>query len=251
MSSSTDTANATDDGREFVEAREDEAVTNGAELFPNDCGTLNIETRRAFVQLLQGPSIDGRRQTKLWLVLLRDELLLRQHLHNLFLELVIDHDQEVAFTRQIVAESIDAPVLLRRATLTFIESALVLFLRQTLTQADVQGERGVLSRSEIYEHLRVFERNRNVDHARFERQIENALEKAKKLNLLHKIRGSEDRFEVSPTLKLLFPAEEIAALAQSYRSVISSTEHQPSETHEQEGESLPNADDENFDEETE
>lgn len=203
------------------EPDDDDEHPAGTELFANDCGTLSLETRRALVQLLQGPAIDGRRHTKLWRVLLREEKVLRQHLHNLFLELVVDYDQTVAFTRQVIAESVDVPVLLRKAPLTFIESALMVFLRQRLTQADAAGDRAVVSRADIYEHLSVFERDRNQDHARYERQMENALEKAKKLSLLHKIRGGEDRFEVSPTLKLLFPAEEIDALARTYRALAS------------------------------
>ena len=88
--------------------------------FPGDRGELRLDTRRVLVQLLQGPAVDGHRQTKLWPILLRDESVLRIRLHELFLELVVDHDQKVAFTRQVVEESIDAPVLLRKATLTFL-----------------------------------------------------------------------------------------------------------------------------------
>lgn len=224
MNSSTELNDVVDDEFEPTGAAEGGPGAAGSELFANDRGTLNVETRRALVQLLLGPSVDGRRQPKLWQVLLRDEALLRQHLHNLFLELIVDHDQAVAFTRQVVAENIDAPILLRRASLTFLESALVVFLRQKLTQADAQGERAVLSKAEMFEHLMVYERDRNVDHARFERQMDNAVEKAKKLSLLHKIRGGEDRFEVSPTLKLLFPAEDIAALAQTYLAIAAAAE---------------------------
>lgn len=197
----------------------DDLAPTGHELFPGDRGTLNVETRRTLVQLLQGPSVDGRRQSKLWQVVLRDEAVLRQHLHNLFLELVVDYDQTVAFTRQANTEELDAPILLRRASLTFLQSALVLFIRQRLTQADAQGERAVVSKAELFEHLKVYERDRNVNHARFDKQMDNAVEKAKELNLLHKIRGGEERFEVSPTLKLLFPAEDIEALAGTYRGI--------------------------------
>ena len=208
-------------------ADEDDAQPAGSELFPGDRGTLKVETRRTLVQLLQGPSVDGRRQSKLWQVLLRDEALLRQHLHNLFLELVVDYDQTVAFTRQANVEELDAPILLRRASLTFLESALVLFIRQRLTHADAQGERAVVSKAEMLEHLKVYERDRNVNHARFDKQMDNAVEKAKKLNLLHKIRGGEERFEVSPTLKLLFPAEDIEALAGTYRAILATAAGRP------------------------
>ncbi len=233
MSSLTDTDDAGHSGSTTTDGDDAPLTVNdavlGSELFPGDRGTLNVETRRTLVQLLQGPSVDGRRQSKLWQVVLRDEALLRQHLHNLFLELVVDYDQTVAFTRQANTEELDAPILLRRASLTFLESALVLFIRQRLTQADAQGERAVVSKAQMFEHLKVYERDRNVNHARFDKQMDNAVEKAKKLNLLHKIRGGEERFEVSPTLKLLFPAEDIEALAGTYRAITAAALGRPNE----------------------
>lgn len=190
-----------------------------AVVFPGDLGHIPHETRRVLVQLLLGPAVDGRRQTKLWAVLLRDEQVVRERLHELFLDLVIDYDQKVAFTRQVTAEDVEIPILLRRANLTFLESVLLLFLRQRLTQADTQGERAVVSWQDMVEHLTVYERSGNADHARFDKQRQGAIEKAKKLSLIQKIRGAEDRFEVSPTLKLLFPAEEIQALTRTYQQL--------------------------------
>jgi hypothetical protein len=188
----------------------------GAPAFPGDGGELPIETRRVLVQLLLGPALDAQRQTRLWPVLLRDERILRSRLHELFLDLVVDHDQQVAFTRQVVAQDVDVPILLRKGPLTFIQSALLLFLRKQLTEADARGERAVVSRDEMVDHLRVFERERNTDQAKFERQANGAVEKAHKLNLIRRLRGGEERYEVSPTLKLLFPAEEILALTETY-----------------------------------
>lgn len=188
--------------------------------FAGDTGQLPLETRRVLVQLLLGPSIDATRQRLLWPVLLRDEAVLRSRLHDLFLELVVDTDQQVAFTRQVVAEDIDAPVLLRKAHLTFLETALVLFLRQRLTQADAAGERAVVSYEDMQAHLGVFERVANPDQARFGRQVIGAIEKAKKLSLVRLLPGGQQRFEVSPTLKLLFPAEAIQALTQTYQALL-------------------------------
>lgn len=188
-------------------------------LFPNDQGALPADTRRALVNLLTGPSLDARRQAKLWQVLLRDELVLRARLHELFLELVIDREQGVAFTRQVSEDDLDAPILLRRANLTFVETVLVIFLRSRLTQSAAHGERATVSASEMLESLSVYERADNTDRAKFVKQAQAAIEKAKKLNFLHKLRGPEDRFEISPTLKLLFPAEEIQALTTLYRNL--------------------------------
>ena len=171
------------------------------------------------MQLLLGPSVDARRLSKLWPVLLRHETVIKSRLHELFLELVIDHEQRVAFTRQVTSDQLDVPILLRKVSLTFLESALLLFLRQRLTQADAQGERAVVSQTDMQEHLSVFERDSNPDHAKFERQIANAVDKAKKLSLLQRIRGGDERYEVSPTLKLLFPAEEIQVLTRTFATL--------------------------------
>lgn len=187
-----------------------------ATVIPGDKGTLPVEARRVLVQLLRGPSVDVRRHAKLWPNLLRDEDVITSRLHDIFLELVIDRDQGVAFTRQMAFEQLDIPILLRKAPLTFVESVLVLYLRQRLTQADAQGDRAVVSSPEMLEHMSVFERQPNPDHAKFEKQSLNAIEKMKTLSLLNKLQGADERFEVSPTLKLLFSAEDIQALTKVY-----------------------------------
>lgn len=185
-------------------------------LFVNDTGELPLDTRRALVQLLSGPALEGRRHPKLWPVLLRDEQVIRRRLSELFLELVLDRDMQVAFTSQVDAGELEVPILLRRAQLTFIDSVLLLFLRQRLTQAESHGDRAVISRDEIVENLLLYERSASTDRAGFTKRINASIEKVKKHNILQKIRGSEDRFEVSATLKLLFSAEEIITLTSLY-----------------------------------
>lgn len=186
-------------------------------LFQNDSGQLPLDTRRALVQLLSGPALDGRRHAKLWPVLLRDELAIRRQLAELFLELVIDRDTQVAFTRQADTGDLEAPLLLRRAQLTFIDSVLVLYLRHRLTQADAHGERAVVAIDEIEENLALYEKAASTDRAGFNKRIHASVEKIKKHNILQKIRASDDRYEISPTLKLLFSAEEIATFTKLYQ----------------------------------
>jgi hypothetical protein len=190
---------------------------NADALFVNDSGGLLLDTRRALVQLLAGPSLDGRRHPKLWPVLVRDETVIRNRLADLFLELVIDSDLQVAFIRQADTGEVDVPRLLRRAQLTFIDSILLLHLRYLLTQAESHGERAVISIEEIVEFLHLYERSGSTDRAGFTKRIHASIEKIKKHSILQKIRSSVDRFEISPTLKLLFSAEEIQLLTNLYR----------------------------------
>ena len=199
---------------------EDEKASVANSLFIGDTGELDPDTRRVLVQILIGPSLDERRHSKLWAVLLKDEEIIRKRLSDLFLELIIDHNLRVAFTRQVDTGDLDVPLLLRRSKLTFIDSVLLLYLRQQMTQAESRGEiRAVVSREDITEYLHVYEQSSNTDKAGFIKRINASIEKIKERSILQKIRGSEERFEVSPTLKLLFSAEEIRALTKTYQQM--------------------------------
>ena len=196
-----------------------ESETNNFALFAGDCGELPLDTRRVLVQLLSGPTLDVKRHSRLWPVLLRDENVIRKYLCELFLELVIDSDLQVAFTRQADTDDLEVTKLLRHIQLTFIDSVLLLFLREQLAQAQTHGDRAVISKNDIVEHLEVYDKTGNTDKAGFNKRIHASIEKMKKHYILRKIRSSEDRFEVSPALKLLFSAEEIQALTKIYKNM--------------------------------
>jgi hypothetical protein len=200
-----------------------EASSTSTVLFDGDLGQLSLETRRVLIQLLIGPAIDGRRQQKLWTALIRDEQVVRSRLSDLFLTLVIDPEVQVAFTRQADTEGREVPRLLRRAQLTFIDSLLLLYLRERLARAEAHGERAAVSESEMLEYLTPYERAANTDHAGFIKRAHAAIEKVKTNSILHKIRGSESRYEISPTLKLLFSVEQIKELTVLYQNL--GTEH--------------------------
>jgi len=186
-------------------------------LFIGDTGELDLDTRRALVQLLSGPCLDGQRHSKLWSALVHNEGIIRRRLADLFLELVIDRGMQVAFTRQADTGELEVPTLLRRSRLTFVDSVMLLFLRRQLVQAESHGERAVVSKEEIVEHLNLYERTANTDKAGFAKRIHASIEKFKERSILQKMLRSEDRYEVSPTLKLLFSAEEIQALTGLYK----------------------------------
>ncbi|MFA4457808.1 DUF4194 domain-containing protein [Xanthomonas perforans] len=192
------------------------------ELFLGDTGTLPFDARRGaggLRQLLAGPSIDAQRHGALWPALLRNEVAIRQVLCELFLELVLDREGGVAFTRQADTAELESPTLLRSAPLTFIESVLLLFLRQQLAEADTRGERAVVDEAQLVEALSVYEKNVSTDRAGFARRVMTAIGKMRDNQLLSRLRGSEERYEVSPVLKLLFSAEDVQALVVAYRGL--------------------------------
>lgn len=197
---------------------EDDAVAApaGGGLFPGDSGELALDTRRVLVSLLTGPYLDGARDTKLWPVLLRDEDVLRRRLSELFLDLTVDLEAKAAFIRRADTGGVAAPQILRQRKLTFLDSVLVLFLRQQLMQSSAKGERAVISFSEISEHLQMYQRATSLDQAGFAKRINAAISRAHNYNLLQKIPKADGRFEISPTLRILFMAEQVSELMALY-----------------------------------
>lgn len=196
-----------------------DATAAGKPLFVGDTGSLPYAARRALCQLLAGPSVDAQRHGSLWPALLRHEADIRRVLCELFLELVLDREGGVAFTRQADTAELESPTLLRSAPLTFIESALLLMLRQRLAEADTRGERAVVEEAQLVEAMSVYQRHVSTDRAGFARRVLTAVAKMRDNQLLARLRGSEDRYEVSPVLKLLFSAEEVQTLSQAYREL--------------------------------
>jgi len=197
-----------------------EQPTSDRVLFLGDRGELRGETRRTLIALLAGPSVDGERQPKLWLVLKRDEAVLRSRLSDLYLELAVDDESRVAFVRQVPQQGdADIPILLRRLPLTFLQSAAVLLLRAALASASAAGQRAVVSGTELIADLAAYEDPSKSDKARFGKQCAAVVEALKKVSVLRPIPGSADRYEVSPTLALLLPAVQLEALTRTYESL--------------------------------
>ncbi|MCC4605859.1 DUF4194 domain-containing protein [Xanthomonas campestris] len=200
-------------------AQLDSSPTPGNGLFVGDTGQLPVDARRVLCQLLSGPSVDAQRHGRLWPALLRGETAIRSALAELFLELVLDRDAGIAFTRQADTGELETPVLLRSSPLTFIDSVLLLHLRQQLADADARGVRAVVEEAELSDALAVYEKNLSTDRAGFLRRVATAVQKMKDNHVLTRLRGDDARYEVSPALKLLFSAEDVAALGQVYRQL--------------------------------
>jgi hypothetical protein len=195
-------------------------------LWDGDKGTLREPSRRVLVQLLRGPYLSASRHGNLWTALLSDEDAVRSSLADLFLELVTDHAAQVAFVRNTSAD-VDAPKVMRTATLTFLDTALLLHLRQTLLQ-ESGGRKTIVGADEVADQLQVYRGKDNADMAGFSKRVNSSWQKMVKYGLLAAT-STEGRFEVSPVLRLVFGAEEIAAVQSEYRRLAAEVEHGPAE----------------------
>ena len=190
-------------------------------LWDGDNGTLREPSRRVLVQLLRGPYLSASRHGNLWTALLSDEDAVRSSLADLFLDLVTDHAAQVAFVRNTSAD-VDAPKVMRTATLTFLDTALLLHLRQTLLQ-ESGGRKTIVGADEVADQLQVYRGKDNADIAGFSKRINSSWQKMVKYGLLAAT-STEGRFEVSPVLRLVFGAEEIAAVQAEYRRLAEEVE---------------------------
>lgn len=178
--------------------------------FPGDRGELEIDTRRAFVQLLKGPLITAQKHPAVWRTVLRDEGILRSRLADAFLDLIVDEDEQLAFTRQADTGDVAAPTVLRTSPMTFMDTVMVLALRQRLLQAQ-PGERTMVDFEEIVEQLDMYRRAASTDQAGFRKRVHASWNKLKDKSLLLTT-STEGRMEVSRVLAQLFDADKVAAI---------------------------------------
>ncbi|TSI19743.1 DUF4194 domain-containing protein [Brevibacterium aurantiacum] len=194
----------------------EESGQNPSGLWFQDTGTLGERTRRVLLELLKGPYVSGAQSPQLWSALVADESIVRSRLHDLFLELVIDKLDEFAFTRKVVSEEIDVPAAVRSERLTFLDTAMLLVLRQLLLAAP--GERRVIvDREEVYERLAIY---RTGDESTFQRNLNGAWSRmSNRLRVLHK--AGEERFEISPMVKFLIDEDQVRELIDVYERIAS------------------------------
>jgi hypothetical protein len=185
-------------------------------LTPTDRGRLPESSRRALVKLVQGPYLMRDAHPNLWPALLADEDAIREHLGDLFLDLVLDIEAGLAFVRAMTAPDRDLPKTIRSIPMTFIDTALLLHLRELLLRADAGAPRVFVGRDEIDEHLAAYRAEENTDHVTYGRRINASVEKLKKASVLLMTK-EEDRYEISPVLAMVFDADTVIAVTAELR----------------------------------
>lgn len=114
-------------------------------LWEGDTGVLGEQQRRALLELIKGPYLSGVKSPALWSALLADEAGIRSRLDELFLELVLDRVGEFAFVRNVSTTQLMVPSAVRSAALTFLDTAMLLVLRQMLLAGEAESKVGLSS----------------------------------------------------------------------------------------------------------
>lgn len=184
-------------------------------LFPSDTGLLPPMTRQVLVHLLKGPYFDRRTSTKLWDELKKNEETIRSRLSDIYLDLLIDDEIGVAFCRRPDLGEHDAPTLLTSSRLRFLDSAVLLDLRERLLHARADGVRAWITEADLADIMRLYDRTADTDIKSFASHISGVRKRMLERRILLELK-SGDGYEISPILPLLFPTADIARLREAY-----------------------------------
>ncbi|MDT0201675.1 DUF4194 domain-containing protein [Nocardioides sp. AE5] len=216
MSTSTEAGVAPWDETDEIEA--EEIAAESVSLFEGDEGGLEYAERLALVTLLKQRFISARTHPRDWAVLVEQERTLRSRLNDLFLELHVDREREVAWKRQATPETGGRfPTLLHDVPWSREETLVLVHLRDRLRAGTGTGEARVfVDRDDLLDHIAGFRPAHATDEAADERRARNAVLAIAKAGLLIPT-ATEDRYEISEAVEPLMPLELLTELLEALR----------------------------------
>ncbi len=186
-------------------------------LYEGDTGSLSFEQRQLMVTLLRGPYLTQAERPNLWQTLINSRSVIEASLANLFLSLIVDEELGVAFCRQADVGDLEAPQLLRQFSLSYLDSVLLLELRQRLLTAQSKGEKAVIAQETIEELLKTFDVSAKTNERQFKSHVNAVIKRLTARKLLKKLGDNTHLYEICLALKLIFNVEEIVALKKAYQ----------------------------------
>ena len=186
-------------------------------LWPGDTGTLPAPVRSVLVRLVQGPYVSQATTPNLWATLVAHEAAVRSRLADLYLELALDLDREIAFARNVTTPEGTSSGLMRKVSLSFADTALLLHLRHLLLRAAAAGERAYVGMDEMVDNLSQYRSPGDTDLALVAKRAKAAVGRMVSYKILTEL-DSDDRYEIMPILGLIVTSEVVAGLEAEYRA---------------------------------
>lgn len=169
----------------------------------------------AIIRLMQGV-IYRESDEPTWLTLERSGGDIRDHFARIGVDVVTDDVEGYAYLRSRLENEGEEglPRLIRRRSLSYNVSLLLVLLRKRLLEFETSGSEGrlVLTRDQIVEMLRVFQAD-SSDEARVVDQADRTIAKAVELSFLRPLRGQADHWEVRRILKAYVDAQTLSDFA--------------------------------------
>lgn len=185
----------------------------GLSLWEGDEGGLEVPQRRALVVLLKQRFISAQTHRREWDALVANPRPIRARLNDLFLDLHLDTEREVAFKRQAFPEGGGRyPTLLYDAPWTREETILLVYLRARLRTEQAAGaERVFVDKQDMVDYVAQFRPSHATDEAGDAKRAAKAVETLFKAGLLNG-RSTGDRFELSTAIEVILPLPRLQEL---------------------------------------
>ena len=173
----------------------------------------------AIIELMRGVVYREQAEDS-WATLNRHGGLVRDHFGSLGVDVVVDETEGYAYLRTQEEEDGEEPLprLVKRRSLTYNVSLLLVLLRKRLVEFETTGSEGklVLSRDTIVEMLRVFLAD-SSNEARVVDRVDSTLKQVADLGFLRPLRGQPHQWEVRRILKAYVDAQTLADYAGKLR----------------------------------
>lgn len=174
------------------------------------------------IQLFKGPLYRDSHE-KLWEPLTRHRRRVADHVAVLGLRLEVDETDGYAFLRGLREgeSNIEYPRLIARHTLSFATSLLIALLRKRLLEFDTSSSevRLVLSREQILDLVRIYA-PANQDDIKLGRETDRHIKRIEELGFLHRLRGSDDQYEVRRIIRAFVDGQWIGEFDRRLREYI-------------------------------
>jgi len=200
----------------------DDSATESSNSSESDFenGKLTPQARRALVSLLKHGVVLAAQKGKLFEFICRYQSGIRSHLSDVYLKLVLDERMGVAFISQVEEsenEDTDVVSLITRRTLSLYDTLLLLVLRKHYQERESAGEQRIIIDIERIEaNLMPFLPLTNSMKSD-RRKLIVALNKMLEKRLLTKVRGSNDRLEITPIIRYVVNAAFLEKMLDEYQ----------------------------------
>ena len=231
-------------------------------VMPSD-SVMPHDARRVLVHLMRQGSVMASQKSKLFDLLFRHESAIRKHLSEVYLQLVLDHKMGVAFVasadfqndindinvetgseNQDDCELDESTTLIPKRTLSLYDTLILLVLRKHYQDRESAGEHKItidIERLESYltPFLPI------TDHASKDRKkLLARVKEMVKRKVLSTIRGTEDRYEITPIIRFVVSASFLESMLAEYTLLAQQSEGasiQSSTVHNNNGEEIGEA----------
>jgi hypothetical protein len=185
-------------------------------LFEGDCGQLALEVRRTFVSLLKKRYISAERHPQDWRVLMENRSLLESRFNDMFLQLVVSPDYEVAYKRQAAPDGGGVfPTVLHDTVYNREQTILMVHLRAVFRSKRASGEDVVFVDGEdLVQEIAHYRPTSNTNHVSDEKAARRAVEALVTSDILLKS-SEDDRYRISPIIEVLLPVNRVQELYES------------------------------------